>query len=135
MSRRRRRIVALVAAIVLYGAAAFVIARDAGAVPATPGCVFDALVGGRLYTGHVGRSSRTSCPFARAVGRASLRVIVDAGGAGDGDFYTRAYSPVTHRSYRVHCFANGDLDDPAYGMRVDCRAGIGARVVYRAWRS
>jgi hypothetical protein len=90
----------------------------------------------RVYTqygtfqGTVLRSFHTSCPFAKNVTRASLRYIIAAGGAGDGDFYTRAYSPVTHKLYYVHCFANGDLYNSV--VRVDCRAGIGARVIYRA---
>jgi hypothetical protein len=74
---------------------------------------------------------RTSCPFARNVTRKSLRFIIRAGGVGDGDFFVRVYSPVTRVYYRVHCFAHGDLSG-FYGMHVDCRAGIGARVTYTA---
>jgi hypothetical protein len=84
------------------------------------------------YKCYVIRNVRTSCPFARSVARASLRVIVRAGGAGNGWFSTRAYSPVTRRWYRVRCFANGNVYT-SRGITVDCRAGIGARVVYRAW--
>jgi hypothetical protein len=84
------------------------------------------------YSGYVIRSVRTSCPFARAVARASLRVIVRAGGSGNGFFSTRAYSPVTHRWYRVRCAGSGNVYTRR-GVTVDCRAGIGARVVYRAW--
>lgn len=83
------------------------------------------------YEGVVDRSDRTSCPFARNVARTTLRFVVAAGGVGDGPIATRAYSPVTRKWYSVRCLANGDLYRSV--MRVDCRAGIGAHVVYRAW--
>jgi hypothetical protein len=82
------------------------------------------------FDGVVDRSERTSCPFARNVVRASLRRIVATGGVGTGAFTTSAYSPVTYKWYTVRCYAVGDLYD---ALRVDCRAGIGARVIYRAW--
>jgi hypothetical protein len=52
-----------------------------------------------------------------------MTVIVKAGGAGNGDFFTRAYSRVTHHWYRLHCFANGDLNTTTAQprMSVDCR--------------
>lgn len=84
------------------------------------------------YYGEASHSTRTSCPFTRRVIRNSLRFIVNHGGEGDGDFFIFAYSPVTGRNYRMHCFANGSLYKE-YGMHVDCRGGFGARVVYTAW--
>lgn len=86
---------------------------------------------GKRFSGIVLRSDHTSCPFARNVTLASLTLILRSGGAGDGDFYVRAYSPVTLKWYRVHCWAHGDIRS-TYGMNVDCRAGIGARVIYHA---
>jgi hypothetical protein len=83
------------------------------------------------YEGVVDTNYRTSCPFARNVAAASLRQITAAGGRFHGTFTTSAYSPVTGMWYRARCSAYGDLYNGA--MNVDCRAGIGARVVYRAW--
>lgn len=94
------------------------------------GCYVNLWVSGKTYTGRVVRSYHTSCPFAKRVTAASLRFIVTHGGSGDGDFYVRAYSPVTFRWYRMHCFADGDIYGS--GIHVDCRGGIGARVVYNA---
>jgi hypothetical protein len=96
-------------------------------------CGVRVYVEGEYYGGTVLRSDHTSCPFAQNVVRSSLRFIIWSGGAGDGDFYTYAWSPVTLKNYRVHCFAHGDLND-YYGVHVDCRAGIGARVIYHARR-
>jgi hypothetical protein len=98
----------------------------------TRSCATSVRVAGREYVGTVTRSIRTSCPFARNVERAALRQIVRAGGAGDGDLWTVAYSPVTLRWYAVHCTADGDLYR-GVGIHVDCRAGVGARVVFWAW--
>jgi hypothetical protein len=84
------------------------------------------------FEGVVYRSYRTSCPFARNVAAAAMRRIVAAGGAGNGRFTARAYSPVTGRSYRATCSANGDVWT-ARGAVVDCRAGFGACVLFRAW--
>jgi hypothetical protein len=95
-------------------------------------CYISMEVGGQFYDGYVTRSYHTSCPFARNVTRASLKFIIRHGGAGNGDFYVFAWSPVTGRWYHVHCFAGGDLY-ASYGNRVDCRAGLGARVIYRAY--
>lgn len=95
-------------------------------------CFVSVKASGRFYDGFVQRSYRTSCPFAQNVTRASLKFIIRHGGVGNGDFYVWASSPVTHRWYHAHCFAGGDLDYG--GIRVDCRAGHGARVVYRANR-
>lgn len=75
-------------------------------------------------------SDRTSCLFARSVFKASLNFIIRAGGAGDGDFFIRAYSPVTHRNYRMHCEAHGML---TIEMHTVCRGGHGARVAYSVW--
>jgi hypothetical protein len=97
-------------------------------------CAVRVYVQGKYFSGRVIRSYHTSCPFAQNVTRESLRYIIIAGGAGDGDFYLNAWSPVTRKSYLVHCFANGDISS-SYGVHVDCRAGIGARVVYRAWKT
>jgi hypothetical protein len=116
-------LVAVLSAVVLVTSA---VARSSGS------CRVGFWVAPHYYSGVVTRSVRTSCPFARNVTRASLRLIIRSGGAGDGDFYVRAWSPVTGRWYRVHCEANGDLYS-ADGIRADCRAGVGARVLYRAW--
>src|SRR5262245_43693994 len=83
------------------------------------------------FAGTVTASTHTSCPFARAVFGASLRRIVAAGGVGNGSFSTRAYSPVTRRWYRVRCDANGSLYTNER-MKVDCRAGLGARIAFLA---
>lgn len=77
-------------------------------------------------------SDTTSCAFAENVFKASMKFIIRAGGQGDGDFYVRAYSPTTHRNYRVHCWADGML---TVLMHVDCRAGHGARVTYNVWET
>lgn len=74
----------------------------------------------------------TSCAFAENVFKASMKFIIRAGGQGDGDFYVRAYSPTTHKNYRVHCWANGML---TVLMHVDCRAGHGVRVTYNVWET
>lgn len=126
---RARRLVYLIAAAIVLA----VVVRVETAGAATP-CSVSVRADGRTFYGQVVRSVRTSCPFARNVTRASLRFIVRAGGVGDGDFYVWASSPVTHRWYRAHCWANGDLRSSS-GMRVDCRAGIGARVIYHARES
>jgi hypothetical protein len=84
------------------------------------------------FEGVVYRNVNASCPFARNVAAASMRVIVRAGGVGNGSFSTRAYSPVTHKLYRVRCDANGSLYT-SERISVDCRAGIRARVLFRAW--
>lgn len=126
---RAAALLAAVAAALLVG---FWIAHRADAATKLS-CGVRVVVDGEVYGGSVQRSYHTSCPFARNVVRASLRYIILAGAAGDGDFYTYAWSPVTLREYRVHCFAHGILDAPV-GIRVDCRAGIGARVVYVAHR-
>lgn len=114
-------------------AAALVLSAQAGAAAGSSRlhCFIRVRAGGSAYLGRVTRSVRTSCPFARNVARASLRFVIRHGGAGDGDFYVFAWSPVTRRWYRTHCFADGDLYSTS-GSRVDCRAGHGARVVYRA---
>lgn len=96
------------------------------------GCYVNVLVSGRTYTGTVTRSYRTSCPFAKRVTASSLRYIVKRGGAGDGDFYVTVWSPVTLKWYRMWCLADGDIHDPSLGVHVDCRGGIGARVIYTA---
>lgn len=96
------------------------------------GCHVNIWVHGQSYTGRVVRSGRTSCPFARRVTAKSLTFIVNAGGVGDGDFYVRVYSPVTHKTYRMHCYADGDLNT-SEGMNVTCTGGVGARVHYKAW--
>ncbi len=95
------------------------------------GCHVNLWIHGQPYTGNVTRSWRTSCPFAKRVAAKSLTFIVNSGGTGNGDFYVRVYSPVTYKTYRMHCFANGGLRT-SYGMHVDCRGGIGARVTYTA---
>lgn len=115
-------------------AAVFALSAVVGTAQASTrgSCLVTVGAGGQVYAGLVTRSVRTSCPFARNVTRASLRFIIRHGGVGDGDFYVFAWSPVTRRWYHVHCFANGDLR-ASYGMRVSCRAGIGALVRFRAW--
>lgn len=122
-----RRILTSAAIVALFVSASLV-SIDGSANAAGP-CSVAVRVHGSMYYGTVTRSSRTSCPFARNVTRASLRYIVRHGGVGDGDFYTIAWSPVTRREYLVHCQANGDLY-ASYGMHVTCRAGHGARVTY-----
>jgi hypothetical protein len=77
-------------------------------------------------------SDRTSCAFARNVFKSSMKFIIRAGGQGDGDFYVRAYSPTTHKNYKVHCWADGML---TVLMHVDCRAGHGAHVTYNVWEA
>lgn len=121
----------LIAAAAVLAAALILLPGTTGAaVRASDGhCFVSVRAGGEWFTGRVTRSVRTSCPFARNVTRASLRFIIRHGGVGDGDFYVWASSPVTHRWYHAHCFANGDLYS-SYGNHVDCRAGHGARVVY-----
>lgn len=123
-----RRILGSLAIVALFFAASLV-SIDGKADAAAP-CRVSLRLYGQTFTGTVIRSSRTSCPFARNVTRASLRVIINAGGAGDGDFYTHAWSPVTLRWYRVHCEANGDLY-ARYGIHVTCTAGSGALVIYK----
>lgn len=117
------------AIVAVFIAASLVSFNGRPADAASRPCSVSVRAGGSTYYGAVTRSVRTSCPFARNVTRASLRYIIAAGGSGDGDFYTHAWSPVTHREYRVHCQADGDLN-ANYGMRVTCRAGHGARVSY-----
>lgn len=120
-----RYLATLTAVLALAGAAA----TGARAQPAL-GCTVNVWIGGETYSGAVVRSINTSCPFARRVTAASLRFVVVHGGAGNGDFYVTVWSPVTYRWYRMHCYANGDINNG--GIRVDCRGGIGARVVYIA---
>lgn len=111
-----------------------VLAVAAGRATAAPAasCYFTTWTADGPYHGDLSRTSRTSCPFARNVFRAFISVAVRAGGAGDGPLSLRTYSPVTRRWYRVRCHANGDLYS-SQGMRVACRAGIGAAVAFRAW--
>lgn len=123
-----RRILALLAV-------AATTAATAGTAPAAPAatngsCRVLVTVDGLAYYGTVTRSSRTSCPFARNVTRASLRFVIHHGGVGDGDFWTAAWSPVTDRLYAVHCQADGNIYSSG-GIHVDCNAGIGARVDYQ----
>lgn len=120
------------AAAALLAAACLVLAATTAQARSSRPCSVSGYVVGQYVSGYVSASYHTSCPFARRVALASERFIIRAGGAGDGDFYTLAYSPVTRRWYRAHCFAHGDIYR-SFGIRVDCRAGIGARVVYRAW--
>lgn len=94
-------------------------------------CQANVWVHGQSYTGQVIRSYRTSCPFARRVTAKSLTFIVNHGGSGNGDFFVRVYSPVTYKTYVMHCYANGDLYT-SEGMNVTCTGGIGARVHYLA---
>ena len=119
-----------IAVVAALAVAAF--AASASSAQAASRCTVYANTAKGPYAGDVTRSVRTSCPFSRAVFGASIRVIVNAGGVGNGTFSTRSYSPVTKRWYRVRCAANGSLYTREH-MTVDCRAGIGARVVYRAW--
>lgn len=95
------------------------------------GCHVNLWIEGQTYTGTVNRSVRTSCPFARRVAAKSLTFIVKHGGEGNGEFFVNVYSPVTFKTYRMHCDANGTL----YGgerMHVTCRGGVGALVRYSA---
>lgn len=117
-------VVVLVAVAVAAGVAS-------GKASAAPSCHAYVQTQTGRYTGVVDTNYRTSCPFARNVTQASLRKLVAAGGWFHGSFTTSAYSPVTGMWYRVGCSAHGDLYDSV--MNVDCRAGVGARVVYRAW--
>jgi hypothetical protein len=119
--------------IVVVAALSVTAGFASGKAEAAPSCYMYVQTQAGRYEGVVTTSYRTSCPFAQNVAQASLRYIVAAGGRGDGPFTTSAYSPVTHMRYRVRCFAYGDLY--ARAMNVDCRAGIGARVTYRAWSS
>lgn len=128
MNRRRSLkyfMAAFLAAVLALAAAPVTGAHSTGS------CRVGFYAGGKFYSGLVTKSIRTSCPFARNVTKASLRFIIHHGGSGDGDFFVFAWSPVTQKWYHVHCFANGDLYN-SYGIRADCRAGIGARVKYRA---
>jgi hypothetical protein len=87
-----------------------------------------------LYVPHVSHIN-ASCPFTHAVEKAAIKFAWLNGGEGDGDFFTRAYSNVLHRWYRVHCEANGTLHDlypSGLGMRFDCRASS-ARIKFHAW--
>ncbi len=95
------------------------------------GCHVNLWIQGQTYTGSVTRSIRTSCPFARRVTARSLTFIVKHGGEGDGDFFVNVYSPVTFKTYRMHCLANGSLYT-SERMHVTCRGGIGALVRYVA---
>jgi hypothetical protein len=122
-----KKLALLVALISVAVLATSAVARSSG----SGSCRVGFWLGPHYYSGVVTRSVRTSCPFARNVTRVSLRFIIRAGGAGDGDFYVRAWSPITVRWYRVHCDAHGDLYSG--GVRADCRAGHGAHVLYRAW--
>jgi hypothetical protein len=119
--------------IAVVAALAAVAGFASGKAEAAPSCYAYVQTQSGRYEGVVTTSYHTSCPFARNAAQASLRYIVAAGGRFHGSFTTSAYSPVTHMWYRVRCFAYGDLY--AGAMNVDCRAGIGARVVYRAWSS
>ncbi len=96
------------------------------------GCHVNLWIQGKTYTGTVTRSIRTSCPFARRVAAKSLTFIVRHGGQGNGDFFVSVYSPVTYKTYRMHCDANGSLY-ASDRMHVTCRGGIGALVRYTAW--
>jgi hypothetical protein len=100
--------------------------KPAGATTSL-GCRVNLWIQGRTYTGSVTRSIRTSCPFARRVAAKSLTFIVKHGGEGNGDFFVNVYSPVTFKTYRMHCFAYGGEQ-----MHVTCRGGIGALVSYVA---
>ncbi len=113
--------------------ASLIAASTASASPSLS-CRVSVHTAAKYFSGIVLRSDHTSCPFAQNVTRASLALIIRSGGAGDGDFYVNAYSPITLKWYRVHCDAHGDIRS-SYGMHVDCRAGIGARVIYRAWQN
>lgn len=119
----RLALVPLVAVLALVASTA--------AAGAATSCRARLVVYGDARSVALGRSPATSCPFARVVARRSLRYIVRAGGAGDGDFYIFAVSPVTGDAYKIHCDAHADL--PAVA-RVSCRTGFGARVSYR-WGS
>src|SRR5262245_42423804 len=116
---------------VVLAAVAAVAGVASGMASAAPSCRAYVQTQSGRYEGVVNTNYRTSCPFARNVAQASLRKIVASGGWYRGGFTTSAYSPVTGMWYHVSCSANGDLYDG--GMNVDCRAGVGARVVYRAW--
>jgi len=120
------------AVIAVFIAASFVGFKTPPSQAAT--CTVHLFIHGQEYRGVVTRSVRTSCPFARRVAAKSLRFLIDHGGAGDGDFYIRVYSPVTYKTYRMQCFAHGILYDWP-GMTVTCRGGIGALVRYVAHNS
>lgn len=92
-------------------------------------CYTQSYINGKWWTGNVTVSLHTSCPFAQRVTRAAISFMVRHGGVGDGDFYVRVYSPVTYKWYTMDCAAHGDLRTTMY---VDCRGGIGARVVFTA---
>ena len=120
--------------LVLAALLAALAATSVASASSNLSCRVSVYTTGKYFSGVVLRSDHTSCPFARNVTRVSLALIIHSGGAGDGDFYVRAYSPVTIKWYLVHCFAHGDIRS-TYGIQVDCRAGIGARVVYHAWQN
>jgi hypothetical protein len=132
MMKKSRLMAALVIALAIVGLALTGTASAHGNLAASKPASCYVTVPTQLGTfdGVVDRSDRTSCPFARNVAQASLLRIVATGGVGRGAFTTSAWSPVTHRWYTVRCAAYGDVYDK---VRVDCRAGIGARVIYRAW--
>jgi hypothetical protein len=95
-------------------------------------CFATGYAGGYRWHGTLGTSRATSCPFAQRVMRSATNYIVRHGGAGNGNFYVRVYSPVTLKWYWMNCEADGDIH-AAQGIRVDCRGGIGARVVWTAY--
>ena len=109
-----------------------VVAAPVASASPSGSCTMSVRTQAGWFNGRVTRSSQTSCLFARNVASASLRAIIRMGGVGNGPIQVRAYSPVTHATYRVSCHANGDIWSRR-GVAVDCRAGIGARVAYRAW--
>lgn len=119
------------AAMFLAVCAAICLSSKPAQSASTLGCHVNLWIHGQTYTGRVIRSWRTSCPFAKRVTAKSLTFVVDHGGQGNGDFYVRVYSPVTYKTYRMHCFGNGDLYE-SFGMDVTCTGGIGARVHYVA---
>jgi hypothetical protein len=117
--------------IVAVAAVAVVAGFATGKAAAAPSCYASVQTPTGHYHGVVTTNYHTTCPFARNVAQASLLHVIAAGGRYHGSFTTSAYSPVTYLWYRVRCSAYGDLFNGA--INVDCRAGIGARVVYRAW--
>jgi hypothetical protein len=123
----KRSIFSIVAVAALAVAAGFA----TGQASAAPSCYAHVQTQTGNFTGLVGANYQTSCPFARNVAQASLRGIIASGGRYHGPLRTSAYSPVTGMWYRVNCSAYGDLYLGA--MNVDCQAGIGAHVTYRAW--
>jgi hypothetical protein len=122
------------AAGIITVAIALAVATGAAVAPtaqAAPRCTLYVQTIDGPYKGWLDRTSRTSCPFARNVFRKVVNAVVRAGGSGNGPLTIRAYSPVTHRSYRMRCQVNGDLYRPR-GIKAICRGGIGAGVAFRA---